>query len=96
MPGDLKLKHITQREAEYENRDKRSIKQKKIKGKCQREVDWEERGQVGRRGCEREREQPACSSGGRHGGGSGWQDRREAEHLKQSDSSLGQQAILLF
>lgn len=39
VPGDLKLKHTTQTEAEYKNRDKGSIKHKSIKGKCQRVVD---------------------------------------------------------
>ena len=41
VPGDLKLKHITQTEVEYKNRDKGSIKHTWIKGECQREIDRE-------------------------------------------------------
>lgn len=65
VPGDLKLKHTTQREAEYENRDKGSIKHERIKGKCQHEVDWEER--KGRGGKKRlwRREVATCLGQGR-------------------------------
>ena len=76
----MKLKHTAQTEAECENRDKESIKHERIKGKCQREVDGEERGEVGRRtGCEGERPPPAQSRGGGNDRAAGGTHRRCAE-----------------
>lgn len=93
----MKLKHTAQTEAECENRDKGSIKHERIKGKCQREVDGEERGEVGRRrGCEGERQPPAQSRGAGSNMAAGGTHRRYAESLARLDRGLRLHAALLF
>lgn len=93
----MKLKHTAQTEAECENRDKGSIKHERIKGKCQREVDGEEREGVGRRrGCEGERQPPAQSRGGGSHGAAGGTHRRYAESSARLDRGLRLHATLLF